>query len=215
MRAKQQPLKSAKTIMKRFRSFLGAGALVILTCGLMTAQTVILIPEDQNALEFVGQFNNSGAASQQFGYLSNIKGLSPIFSGTPQNETTAMFTFVTNATTNRVINNGVMRIVNRTGTTTVYLNTPPSDFSNPASFSQGSPVQVSSYTQQVIVNTLTNAFVTVHMNTITKTEPFTLNGMTYLLGQKGKSFRTTYSGQANAPGAVPSGWFGGYAVGAK
>ena len=205
--------------MKRLASFLMVPAFLVLTCGLVAAQddpTLIRIAEDQNALEFVGQFNNTPTTSQQFGYVSSITGLSPIFSSTtPQNETTALFTFVTNATTNRVISNGPLRIVNRTGTTTIYLNNAPSDFSNPASFSQGTPIQVSTYRQQVIANTLTNAFVTVHMNIITNAQPFTLNGITYLLGQKGKSFRTTYSGQSNAPGMAPSGWFSGYAVGVK
>ena len=205
--------------MKRLASFLMVPALLVLTCGLVAAQddpTLIRIAEDQNALEFVGQFNNTPTTSQQFGYVSTITGLSPIFSNsTPQNETTALFTFVTNAKTGRVISNGPLRIVNRTGTTTIYLNNAPSDFSNPASFSQGTPIQVSTYRQQVIANTLTNAFVTVHMNTITNAQPFTLNGIIYLLGQQGKSFRTTYSGQSNAPGMAPSGWFSGYAVGVK
>lgn len=96
----------------------------------------------------------------------------------------------------------------------MYLNTPPSDFTDPATFSQGTPIQVSSYAQQVVLNTLTNSFVTVHTNTITSVEPFSLDGTTYQLGEVGKSFRTTYSGQVNTTGA-PSGWFGGHAVGAK
>lgn len=203
--------------MKRLASFLMVPAFLALTCSLVAAQddpTLIRVAEDQNALEFVGQFYNTPTTSQQFGYVSSITGLSPIFSSsTPQNETTALFTFVTDATTGRVISNGPLRIINRTGTTTIYLNNAPSDFSNPASFSQGTPIQVSTYRQQVIANTLTNAFVTVHMNIITNAHPFTLNGITYLLGQKGKSFRTTYSGQSNAPGMAPSGWFAGYAVG--
>ena len=82
---------------------------------------------------------------------------------------------MTNATTDRVIANGPLRIVNRTGSTTIYLNTPPSDFSNPGSFSQGTPIQVSTYRQQVVLNTLTNAFVTTHM---------TLSGNTRVLAQR-------------------------------
>ena len=192
-------------------------ALSLSICGLTTAQkaTLIQLPEDQNALEFVGQVNNTPTTSQQFGYLSNILGLNSIFTGTPENEATASFTFVTNASTDRVISNGPLKIINRTGTTTIYLNNEPSDFTNPASFSQGTSIQVSSYRQQVILNTLTNAFDTVHMNTITSTEPFVLNGVTYVLGKKGRSFRTNYSGQANTPGLAPSGWFAGYAVGVE
>ena len=183
-------------------------------CFAASRPVVISIPEDRDALEFVGQFNNTATTSQQFGYLSNIVGLSPIFVGEPQDETTCLFTFVTNATTDRTIVNGAFKIINRTGTTTVYLNTPPSDFTDPATFSQGTPIQVSSYAQQVVLNTQNNSFVTVHTNTITSVEPFSLNGTTYQLGEVGRSFRTTYLGQVNTTGA-PSGWFGGHAVGAK
>jgi hypothetical protein len=202
--------------MTRLRSVLLAAGIAILAAGSLAAQTkVISMTEDQNVLEFVGQFNNTPTTSQQFGYLSRIEGLDETFSGNPQSEATALFTFVTNATTDRVIANGPLRIVNRTGTTTVYLNTPPSDFTNPASFSQGTPIQVSNYRQQVVLNTLTNSFVTTHMNTITETSPFWLNGKRYRLGRVREVFRTSYSGQSNAPGAAPSGWFGGNAVGAS
>jgi hypothetical protein len=180
-----------------------------------SAQITLPISEEQVIYELIGEFNNNGAASQQYGYLSSVTGLSNVFTGTPKDETTALFTFVTNATTFQVVNHGTFRIVDRTGTTTIYLNNGPSDFANPASFSQGTPIQVSSFRQQVILNTLTNTFVTVHTNTITSVETFTLNGTAYRLGQLGKSFRTNYSGQVNAPGAVPSGWFGGTSTGSK
>ena len=201
--------------MTRLRNLLLAAGIMILTAGSLAAQTkVIPMLEDQNVLEFVGQFNNTPTTSQQFGYVSRIEGLNDTFNGTPQSEATALFTFVTNATTDRVIANGPLRIVNRTGTTTIYLNTPPSDFSNPASFGQGMPIQVSDYRQQVVLNTLTNAFVTTHINTITEAHVFWLNGTSYRLGRVSEAFRTSYSGQSNTPGAVPSGWFGGNAVGA-
>lgn len=186
------------------------------TFGTAQAVTTIKIAEDQVALQFVGQFNNSGSSSQQFGYLSDIQGFSPVFSGTPQNETTANFTFVTNATTNVVFLNGPFKTVNRTGTTTIYLNNGPSDFTNPATFSQGTPIQVSTYSQQVVLNTIAGSFTTAHMNLITQTEPFALGGATYRLGQVGKSFRTTYSGHINpVAGTPPGGWFSGYPVGVK
>jgi|SRR6516164_316314 hypothetical protein len=202
--------------MMHIRSFLVLACLTILGFGTLAAQTTIIrMTEDQNVLEFVGQFNNTPTTSQQFGYISRIEGLNDTFAGTPQNESTAQFTFVTNATTDRVIANGPLRIVNRTGTTTIYLNTPPSDFSNPASFSQGTAIQVSTYRQQVVLNTLTNAFVTTHMNTITNSSAFWLNGKRYRLGSVGETFRTSYSGQSNTPGASPSGWFAGHAIGAS
>jgi hypothetical protein len=190
--------------------------MVALTCGssLATDVVVIHLPQDQVVYEFVGQFNNTQSTSQQFGYLSGILGLAPIFSGEPEDETTCLFTFFTNANTDRVITDGPFKIVNRTGTTTIYLNTPPSNFGDPATFMQGTPIQVTSYSQQVVLNTVTNSFVTTHTNTITQTTPFSLNGKTYRLGRVGKSFRTTYSGQVNTAGP-PSGWFGGNAVGMK
>ncbi len=190
--------------------------LVFISLGSASGQITIPISEEQVVYEVIGEFNNSGLASQQFGYFADITGLNNVFSSTTtKNETTALFTFVTNATTFQVVNNGPFRIVDRTGTTTIYLNDGPSDFSNPSSFSQGTPIQVSRYRQQVILNTLTNTFVTVHTNTITDVETFTLNGIAYRLGQLGKSFRTNFSGQANTPGAVPSGWFAGTSIGSK
>ena len=190
--------------------------LVFISLGSASGQITIPISEEQVVYEVIGEFNNSGLASQQFGYFVDITGLDNVFSSTTtKNETTALFTFVTNATTFQVVNNGPFRIVDRTGTTTIYLNNGPSDFSNAATFSQGTPIQVSSYRQQVILNTLTNTFVTVHTNTITDIETFTLNGIDYRLGQLGKSFRTTFSGQNNTPGAMPSGWFAGTSIGSK
>ena len=191
---------------------------VLVFIGLQSASAQITIPisEEQVLYEMIGEFNNSGLSSQQFGYFADITGLGNVFGSTStKNETTSLFTFVTNATTFQVVNNGPFRIVDRTGTTTIYLNNGPSDFSNPATFSQGTPIQVSSYRQQVILNTLTNTFVTVHTNTITDVETFTLNGFAYRLGQLGKSFRTNLSGQSNTPGAVPSGWFAGTSTGSK
>jgi len=197
-------------------SFWLEAVLVLITSAAASAQITIPITEQQVVYELIGEFNNSGLASQQYGYLSSVTGLDNAFSSTTtKNETTALFTFVTNATTFQVVNHGPFRIVDRTGTTTIYLNSGPSDFSDPSSFSQGTPIQVSSYRQQVIINTLTNTFVTVHTNNITSVETFTLNGAAYRLGQVGKSFRTNYSGQSNTPGATPTGWFAGTSTGSK
>ncbi len=193
-----------------------ATALVLITLGSASAQTTIPITEQQVVYELIGEFNNSGSANQQYGYLSSVTGLDNAFSSTTvKNETTALFTFVTNATTFQVVNHGPFRIIDRTGTTTIYLNNGPSDFSDPGTFSQGMPIQVSDFRQQVILNTLTNTFLTVHTNTVTNVETFTLSGVAYHLGQLTKSFRTNFSGQVNTPGAVPSGWFAGTSTGSK
>jgi len=178
--------------------------------------TTLRIPEDQVVYELIGEFNNSGMDNQQYGYLSSIAGLGSVFSSTTTlDETTALFTFVTNATTTQVVSHGPFRTIDRAGTTTIYLNNGPSDFNNPASFSQGTPIQVSSFSQQVILNTTTNTFVTVHTNTVTSVTTFALNGLNYRLGQVCKSFRTNYSGYVNSPGLTPTGWFAGTSVGSK
>jgi len=198
---------------KRFS--IAATLLACVLSGTMAAAQaqVISFPQDKKIFEVVGQFNNSGTSSVQYGYLSNLRGLATIFTGEPQNESTALFTFVTNATTNRVISNGPFLIVNRTGTTTFYLNTPPSTFSDPASFGQGTPIQVSSYQQQVILNTQTGSFNTIHFNLVTSAPVFSLNGKLYRFGTVGTAFRTLYSGQVNGGTPPPSGWFSGYALG--
>jgi hypothetical protein len=199
-------------------SFWLAGVLILMTALSAFAEDAVTLPisEQRVAYEVIGEFNNSGPASQQFGYLSSVTGLSSAFSSTvTKDETTALFTFVTNATTVQVVTHGAFRIVDRVGTTTIYLNDGPSDFTNPASFSQGTPVQVSSYRQQVILNLVTNTFVTVHTNTVSSVTSFSLNGGTYRLGSLGKVFRTNYSGQVNTPGATPSGWFAGTSIGSK
>jgi len=190
-------------------------SLLLLAQAAAAQVTVIPLPEEKKVFEVVGQFNNTATTSVQFGYLSNLRGLSPIFSGPTQDESTALFTFVTNATTDRVIGDGPLKIINRSGSTTIYLNTPPSDFTDASTFAQGTPIQVSSYQQQVILNTLTGSFTTVHFNLITSAPVFSFNGKLYRLGTVGGSFRTFYNGQANAGTPPPSGWFAGFALGLK
>ena len=178
--------------------------------------TILRISQDRVAYELIGEFNNTGINSQQYGYLSSVAGLSSTFNSTTTlDESTALFTFVTNATTVQTVIHGPFKIVDRIGTTTIYLNNGPSDFSDPATFSQGTPIQVSNYTQQVILNTNTNTFVTVHTNSITSVTTFTLNGVNYRLGDLCKSFRTNYSGAVNTPGATPNGWFAGTSIGMR
>jgi len=186
-----------------------------------SAQTTLPVSEDQLLYEFIGEYANSpmvsGPINLQFGYLSSITGLNSVFSGSPRNESTALFTFVIKATSYQVVSHGSFRIVDRTGTATIYLNNGPSDFSNPASFSQGTPIQVSNYRQTVIASIPSNTFVSTNTHTITSVETFTLNGQTYRLGQIGKTFRSTYSGQTNVVNGTPTnnGWIAASAFGTK
>ncbi|HWW18053.1 MAG TPA: hypothetical protein VNY81_05475 [Candidatus Saccharimonadales bacterium] len=159
----------------------------------------------QILMEYVGQVVNgtpTPASSNQFGNLHGVAGVDP----------SLQFTFYTEATTVKAVANGPLRIVGRMGTTTIYLAYTPGDFSNPDSFRSGTPVQVSTLRQQVIVDTSTGAFTVVNINTITTATEFLSDGDEIQLGKAGQSFRTVLNGHLNAPGMLPTGWFGGYAV---
>jgi hypothetical protein len=168
--------------------------------------------------ELVGQVvNPSPTTSFQYGYLSYvnaISGLEPAFNPGPQNETTALFTFFSDiSTVERVIINGPLRIINRVGTTTIYLDTTPNgDFANPDSFRDGLPVQTSELRLQFILDTLTGSFTVTSVNTITSGGFFHLGDHNILLGKAGQKFRTTFIGHPNTPGP-PAAYLAGFAVG--
>ena len=159
----------------------------------------------QIVMEYVGQVVNgipTPAGSQRSGNLLSVAGTDP----------SDWFTFYTDAATTAVVANGPLRIIERAGTTTVYLAPAAGTFDNPDSFRAGVPVQVSSLRQQVIVDTSNGLFTVINLNTVTDSQPFRSNGADMLLGTKGRTFRTRLTGQLNAPGASPTGWFGGYAT---
>jgi hypothetical protein len=159
----------------------------------------------QILMEYVGQVINGSptpASSNQFGNLQAVSGVDP----------SLYFTFYTQAETVKSVANGPLRIVDRIGTTTIYLSSAAGDFSNPDSFRSGTPVQVSTLRQQVIVDTSTGAFNVVNINTITSVTEFWSGRDEVQLGEVGQSFRTVLNGHLNTPGMSPTGWFGGYAV---
>lgn len=175
------------------------------------------------AFEIVGEVNNSApgivpATSEIFGYLSKVEGIDQVFSDsdpTHQNESTALITFDTDATTIRVTAHGPFRIIDRDGTTTMYLNNGPSNFSDPSTFRQGTPIQVSSFHQQVIVDTVESTFTVVNTNTVTSSSRFVIGSTNYLLFEPGQNLRTTLQGvlsTRNAGSPPPTGFFSGYAV---
>jgi hypothetical protein len=168
------------------------------------------------SLEFIGQFQNSAPGVTpvthiHYGYLSYIRGI-PAFKASPQDETTALFTFFADAATPRVIVNGPLRVITRIGTLTIY-NDPStnSNFANPDSFRDGTPILVAAFRQQSILNTITNSATTFHQNTITSTQPFEAGKSRVQLGVVGERFTTRFVGQVNMPGP-PSGYIAGYAV---
>ena len=85
---------------------------------------------DNLVFEFVGQVINFATppplgSSQQFGYLTAVRGIDNVFVGSPHNEATAVLTFFNEAATTESFSDGPLRIIDRDGTTTIYLNTAP------------------------------------------------------------------------------------------
>ena len=157
--------------------------------------------EGDREMELIGAVLNTGPSSAQYGYISFVSGIPGIFAGGPQNETTALLTFYSDTTTLRVINSGPLRIVNREGTMTIYLDEKPNgDFAKPDSFRDGTPVMVATLRHQVILDTVTNQFTTVFINPITSSPGVTLSGRHYDLGKPGQTFRTTVSGRPSTSG---------------
>jgi hypothetical protein len=169
---------------------------------------------DDLALELVGQVTSSPAGvtpatSIQYGYIAHLRGL-PIFKAEPQAESTALFTFYVDTTTVRVINNGPLRIVSRTGTMTIYSDPSANgSFASPDSFRDGTPILVAGLRQQVIIDTLTGAFSTLNVNTITSSARFSAGHTTLRLGDKGGTFRTILYGHASTT-PTPSAYIAGY-----
>ena len=169
------------------------------------------------SFEFVGQFLNSPpgvtpATHSHYGYLSHIRGVSA-FRGSPENETTALFTFFAgDATTLRVIADGPLRIVTRVGRLTIYRD--PSvdgNFDRPQTFQDGVRVLAGEFRQQVVNNTVTGSFSTFHRVRITSTRPFQVGQTKLQFGRVGQEFRIAFNGHGAMPGP-PSGYFGGYGV---
>jgi hypothetical protein len=168
------------------------------------------------SFEFVGQFLNSPAGvtpatHTHYGYLSYIRGVRA-FRAAPESETTALFTFFAEATTLRVIADGPLRVVTRVGRLRIYRDASGNaSFAKPETFGDGTRVLVATFRQQVVLDTVTNAFTTFHQNTITSTRPFSAGGRRLQLGRVGQTFTVAFSGHGTMPGP-PSGYIGGYAV---
>jgi len=177
---------------------------------------IITIGEDRPDLNFVGQFTSTTSGSDQFGYLSKIQGIGNVFNSTAvKNETTAMFTFANHAANVQVVNNGPLRAVSRRGTTTIYYHPEGgANFADPASFEVGIPIQVSDYDQQVMIDpSVSFPFLTTHLNEITSTESFVLNGELLRFGREHDAWRTQYLALQNVGTSPVTGYFLGYAVG--
>jgi hypothetical protein len=160
--------------------------------------------------EVVAQAFNQANLSAQFGYFNYIRGLdgTSIAAG-ELSEGTAYFTFYNHTVVERVINNGPMRTIDRSGEMIIYYNpTPNGSFTNPETFRSGTPVVVATLRHQVIVNTETGAFTTLADLIIIRSERFSLNGQTYRLGKVGDDYALSFVGKT---GPIP--YFMGHTFG--
>ena len=197
-------------------------ALTLCVCPCVASEkTEIPFTSSQIILEVVGQVNNSGSNSVQFGYAARVVGIDNAFytnAAADQNESTARFTFYTEVVNLRVTTNGPLTIIVREGTTTLYLNSSPASFGSPDSFRSGTPIQTSVIHQQVIVDTFEKTFTVLNSNTITSSQRFWLDGAEYELGDAGQIFKTRLVGVLKVrDGSTPppTGYFSGYSEGAR
>lgn len=155
--------------------------------------------------ELVGQVINGGAggpsASAQFGNLLGSSCAAP----------DAALTFYTEATTTRTTSNGPLRVIDRTGTTTVRLAPAAGEFASPETFRSGTVVQTSRLEQQVIFDTTTGVFTVLNVNTVSPGGAAPSGWSCPELLRPGARIRTELRGHVNTPGSTPTGWFGGYA----
>ncbi len=110
----------------RARGYL-AWAMILSIPAMLSASESVL------GYEFVGHvLNVSAAQSLQYGYLNRVSGLDTVATSSSVSETTALLSFYNDTTTQQVINNGPIRIIDRTGTSMIYFNVPGGgDFNNP------------------------------------------------------------------------------------
>jgi len=165
--------------------------------------------------EVVGQVLNPNLQqSAQYGYLNHVRGIDRITTsaGAAVSEATALLTFYNDTTTERVINNGPMRLVDRTGTGAIYFGSGSSDFGNPETFKNGSAVQSFTLRHQVVIDTSTGYFTTTFEIMITSAKVFQIDGKSYRLGHPGDVYRLNVSGKLTQQGP-PSAYIAGAADG--
>ena len=170
---------------------------------------------DEIGYEVVGQvLNPTSQQSLQYGYLNFVRGLDRITTspGEAVSEATALFTFYNDTATERVINNGPIRVVDRTGTGAIYFDSGTADFSSPETFRNGSAIQSYTLRHQVVIDTATGYFTTTFEMEITSTKAFQLDGKSYRLGHPRDVYRLVVSGKLAQPGP-PSAYIAGLADG--
>ncbi len=164
----------------------------------------------------VGQvLNVSASQSLQYGYLSWVSGLDTVATSTSISETTALLSFYNDTTTQQVINNGPIRVIDRTGTSVIFVNdSGGGDFTKPDSFRAGKPIQTCNLRHQVVIDTSSGYFTATFEMTIQSARLFQIKGNTYRLGVPGKVYRWSVYGKLTQQGP-PSAQIAGFASGIR
>lgn len=189
---------------------------------LMAAHCVAVYAGEPNAgnsigYEFVGQVLNASATqSLQYGYLSLVPGLATTSTtGGPVSETNALLSFYNDTTTQQVINNGPIRVIDRTGTATIFFNSSGGgDFTNPDTFRAGMPIQTCNLRHQVVIDTSSGYFTATFEMTIASLHVFEINGSRHVLGRPGEVYRWSVYGKLTQQGP-PSAQIAGFASGSR
>ena len=189
--------------------------LILLACHAMYAGETN--PRNSIGYEFVGQvLNASSTQSLQYGYLNSVPNLITLSATDgPVSETNALLTFYNDTTTQQVINNGPIRVIDRTGNSTIFFNSSGGgDFSNPDSFRNGTAVQTCSLRHQVVIDTSTGYFTATFEMTVTSVRVFQVNSSGYVLGQPGEVYHWSVYGKLTQQGP-PSAQIAGFATGSR
>jgi hypothetical protein len=158
------------------------------------------------SLEFIGQGRVvSPAEVYQYGFFTHVAGVENVFGGTPNNASTAFFTFMNKLSTKRATPHGPLTVVDREGTTTIYLNPAAgASFENPASFEAGTPVLTANLRHQVILDTADGNTIFMHFDlTVISAETFTVGDEKHKLGRPGQKMTWTNYGRPNTSTTQP------------
>lgn len=195
-------MKTMNSAIRLLALHLGLAASVALGQG----PAAVMHPPAGINLEYIGQgLVVSPAEVYQYGYFTHVSGVVNPFSGAPNNAATAFFTFMNELSTTRVTDNGPLRIVDREGTATIYLNPAGgASFEDPDSFRAGTPMLTAALRHQVILDTLNSNTIIVNFDlTITTTEIFTVGAIQRRLGQPGQKLTWTAYGRPNTSATQP------------
>jgi hypothetical protein len=191
--------------------------IAIAQCAIILLAGPCAAAEPTVGYEFVGQvLNPSATQSIQYGFLNSVAGLDTVATQSGAvSEATALLTFYNDTTTQQVINNGPMRVIDRTGSSTIYFNAGGGgDFSNADTFRAGTPVQTCTLRHQVVIDTSTGYFTASFELTIRSVGVFQVNGASYLLGRPGEVYHWSVYGKLTTQGP-PAAHIAGFASGSK